>query len=45
MRWIEDNYDWKGDSRFSRAYHTYTRRGIEVFLTDQELTHRLDRKL
>jgi hypothetical protein len=35
MRWIEECYDWKKDSKFVKAYQNYTKRNIEVFLSDQ----------
>jgi len=45
MRWINEFYDWKGDLKFVKAYQSYTRRNIDIFLTDAELGNRLDKKL
>lgn len=34
MKWIAEFYDWKGDIKFVKAYHNYTRRNIVLFVTD-----------
>lgn len=45
LRWVGEYYDWQKDPKFSKAYQTYTRRSIEVFLSDRELEGRLEKKL
>lgn len=45
IKWINEYYDWKNDPKFTKAYQTYTRRNIELFLTDRELTNRMEKKL
>ena len=45
LKWINEYYDWKGDPKFAKAYQTYTRRSIEVFLSERELDNRLEKKL
>jgi hypothetical protein len=45
MNWINDYYDWKNDKKFIKVYQNYTRRNIELFLTDNEILNRLDKKL
>ena len=34
MGWIEEYYDWRGDRKFSKTYRSYTRRNMDLFLTD-----------
>jgi len=41
LKWINEYYDWKNDSKFVKAYQNYTKRNIEIFLTDKELCNRL----
>ena len=41
MKWINDYYDWKKDSRFAKAYRSYSRRNIELFLSDSDIRRRL----
>jgi hypothetical protein len=45
IKWINDYYDWKKDPKFVKAYQNYTRRNIEIFLTEKELSNRLEKKL
>jgi len=37
IKWVNEYYDWKGDAKFVKAYHSYSRRNIEVFLSDGDL--------
>ncbi len=41
LKWINQYYDWKNDSKFVKAYQNYTKRNIEIFLIDKELSNRL----
>lgn len=34
MKWIDEFYDWKNDPKFVKAYTNYTRRNIEIFLSE-----------
>jgi hypothetical protein len=34
MGWVAEYYDWQTDPKFGKAYHNYTRRNIEIFLSD-----------
>lgn len=45
MRWVEEFYDWRNDSKFVKAYQNYTRRNIELFLSESEIVSRLEKKL
>lgn len=45
LKWINEYYDWKHDPKFSKAYQGYTRRSIEVFLSERELANRMEKKL
>ena len=45
MRWICEYYDWKGDPKFVKAYQNYTKKNIELFVTEGELKSRLKKKL
>lgn len=45
VKWVGEYYDWQRDPKFSKAYQGYSRRSIEVFLSDRELGSRLEKKL
>ena len=35
MNWVGEYYDWKNDPKFTKAYNNYTRRNIELFVTEK----------
>ena len=35
MNWIGEYYDWKNYPKFTKAYNNYTRRNIELFVTEK----------
>ena len=45
MKWIDEFYDWKNDPKFVKAYTNYTRRNIEIFLSESQIVNRLQKKL
>ena len=45
MKWIGEYYDWKSDPKFVKAYQSYTKRNIEIFVTEDELKSRLRKKV